>query len=111
MTPQDAEGDNSGINASAAEIHIVTTSKNVVTDTVSHRRLALPVLRVRVHDLFKQDGRLKEEKEDNYTRYILRRNPVRAEEIRKNRNERIEKIKTFVQEKKRILARTSKSKS
>ena len=52
-----------------------------------------------------------EEKEDNYTRYILRRNPVRAEEIRKNRNERIEKIKTFVQEKNTYLKEHPKAKA
>lgn len=53
----------------------------------------------------------REEKEDNYIRYILRRNPVRAEEIRKNRNERIEKIKTFVQEKNTYLKEHPKAKA
>jgi transposase len=66
-------------------------------------------VRTKVKTGDKQDKQ--EEKEDNYTRYILRRNPVRAEEIRSNRKERIEKIKTFVQEKNTYLQEHPKAKA
>jgi transposase len=69
------------------------------------------LIEVEVRTKVKADDKQEEKKEDNYTRYILRRNPVRAEEIRKNRNERIEKIKTFVQEKNTYLKEHPKAKA
>lgn len=44
------------------------------------------------------------EVEHDGVRYILRRNPIRADELARSRNQRIEKVKRFAQEKNKYLA-------
>lgn len=44
------------------------------------------------------------EVEHDGVRYILRRNPIRADELARSRNQRIEKVKRFVEEKNQYLA-------
>jgi len=63
------------------------------------------ITKVQIESLIKQDVLQLElfdeelvEVEDKGIRYILRRNPVRMEEIRKNRNERIFKIESYCEE-------------
>ncbi|SIM83878.1 IS1634 family transposase [Cuniculiplasma divulgatum] len=47
--------------------------------------------------------------ENNGIRYILRRNPVRAEEIKDNRNKKIEKIRKTVDERNKYLSEHQKA--